>query len=53
MILINKYVVLGLHGALDGTHIAVTVPEEDQMRYRGRKGIPTINVILIYNSYMT
>jgi len=32
---------------LDGTHIAVTVPEEDQMRYRGRKGIPTVNVLAV------
>ena len=32
-------------GAIDGTHITVTIPEEDQLRYRGRKGIPTTNVL--------
>ena len=32
-------------GAIDGTHITVTVPEEDQLRYRGRKGIPTTNIL--------
>ncbi|XP_031101835.1 uncharacterized protein LOC116005736 [Ipomoea triloba] len=32
-------------GAIDGTHIAITIKEEDQMRYRGRKGIPTTNVL--------
>ena len=34
-------------GALDGTHIALTVLEDDQMHYRGRKGIPTINVLAV------
>ncbi|CAH9105221.1 unnamed protein product [Cuscuta epithymum] len=34
-------------GAIDGTHIAITVPEEDQLRYRGRKGIPTTNVLVV------
>ncbi|CAH9121683.1 unnamed protein product, partial [Cuscuta epithymum] len=34
-------------GAIDGTHIAITVPEEDQLRYRGRKGIPTTNVLAV------
>ncbi|XP_074271774.1 uncharacterized protein LOC141595707 [Silene latifolia] len=32
-------------GAIDGTHISVVVPEEDQLRYRGRKSIPTTNVL--------
>lgn len=32
-------------GAIDGTHIAVIAPEEDQIRYKGRKGIPTTNVL--------
>uniref|UniRef100_A0A803LBP0 DDE Tnp4 domain-containing protein n=1 Tax=Chenopodium quinoa TaxID=63459 RepID=A0A803LBP0_CHEQI len=32
-------------GAIDGTHIDVIVPEEDQLRYRGRKGTPTLNVL--------
>ncbi|CAH9096803.1 unnamed protein product [Cuscuta europaea] len=34
-------------GAIDGTHIVITVPEEDQIRYRGRKGIPTTNVLTV------
>ncbi|KMS96118.1 hypothetical protein BVRB_001900 isoform A [Beta vulgaris subsp. vulgaris] len=34
-------------GAIDGTHITVIVPKEDQMRYRGRKGIPTTNVLAV------
>ncbi|CAH9097124.1 unnamed protein product, partial [Cuscuta europaea] len=34
-------------GAIDGTHIAITVPEEEQLRYRGRKGIPTTNVLAV------
>ncbi|CAA0815501.1 Unknown protein [Striga hermonthica] len=34
-------------GAIDGTHIAITVPEEDQIRYRGSKGIPTTNVLAV------
>ncbi|XP_024636687.1 protein ALP1-like isoform X1 [Medicago truncatula] len=32
-------------GCIDGTHIAACIPEADQMRYRGRKGIPTFNVM--------
>jgi len=32
---------------LDGTHTTVTVPEEDQMHYRGRKAIPTVNVLAV------
>ncbi|XP_021737160.1 uncharacterized protein LOC110703676 [Chenopodium quinoa] len=34
-------------GAMDGTHISIIVPEEDQLRYRGRKGIPTTNVLAV------
>ncbi|KNA09332.1 hypothetical protein SOVF_154580 [Spinacia oleracea] len=29
-------------GAIDGTHIDVIIAEEDQLRYRGRKGTPTL-----------
>ncbi|KAK2403074.1 hypothetical protein QL285_052545 [Trifolium repens] len=32
-------------GCIDGTHIPACIPEADQMRYRGRKGIPTFNVM--------
>ncbi|XP_056690684.1 uncharacterized protein [Spinacia oleracea] len=32
-------------GAIDGTHIDIIVSEEDQLRYRGRKGTPTVNVL--------
>uniref|UniRef100_A0A803MZC3 Transposase n=1 Tax=Chenopodium quinoa TaxID=63459 RepID=A0A803MZC3_CHEQI len=32
-------------GAIDGTHMDVIVPEEDQLRYQGRKGTPTLNVL--------
>ncbi|GMI72827.1 hypothetical protein like AT1G43722 [Hibiscus trionum] len=32
-------------GAIDGTHIDVIISEEDQLRYRGRKGTPTLNVL--------
>ncbi|GMI68705.1 hypothetical protein like AT5G41980 [Hibiscus trionum] len=32
-------------GAIDGTHIDVIISEEDQLRYRGRKGTPTFNVL--------
>ncbi|CAA0840130.1 Unknown protein, partial [Striga hermonthica] len=32
-------------GAIDGTHIDVIIPEEDQLRYRGRKGTTTLNVM--------
>ncbi|XP_065864617.1 protein ALP1-like [Euphorbia lathyris] len=32
-------------GAIDGTHINVIITEEDQLRYRGRKGTPTLNVM--------
>ena len=32
---------------MDGTHIDVIIPEEDQLRHRGRKGTPTINVLAI------
>ncbi|KAL2892396.1 putative nuclease HARBI1 [Bienertia sinuspersici] len=34
-------------GAIDGTHIDVIIPEEDQLRYRGRKGTPTLNVMAV------
>ncbi|KAL6559442.1 hypothetical protein OROGR_004559 [Orobanche gracilis] len=32
-------------GAIDGAHIDDIICEEDQLRYRGRKGTPTINVL--------
>ncbi|XP_058747077.1 uncharacterized protein LOC131620071 [Vicia villosa] len=32
-------------GYIDGTHIAACILEADQMRYRGRKGISTFNVM--------
>lgn len=31
--------------AWDGTHITVIVNEEDQLRYRGRKGTTSLNVL--------
>ncbi|KAL2929383.1 putative nuclease HARBI1 [Bienertia sinuspersici] len=31
--------------AIDGTHIDIITAKEDQLRYRGRKGTPTINVM--------
>ncbi|CAO2838181.1 unnamed protein product [Amaranthus hypochondriacus] len=34
-------------GAIDGTHIDVIIREENQLRYRGRKGTPTINVLAV------
>ncbi|XP_052627192.1 uncharacterized protein LOC122197547 [Lactuca sativa] len=33
-------------GAIDGTHVRVHVPNRDAPRYRGRKGYPTINVLV-------
>ncbi|GKE01207.1 putative nuclease HARBI1, partial [Tanacetum coccineum] len=33
-------------GAIDGTHVQVRVPNRDAPRYRGRKGYPTINVLV-------
>ncbi|KAF7815082.1 protein ALP1-like [Senna tora] len=35
----------GCLGALDGTHIRIRVPSEDQPRYRNRKGEITTNVL--------
>nr|GEV39569.1 putative nuclease HARBI1 [Tanacetum cinerariifolium] len=32
--------------AIDGTHVRVRVPNRDAPRYRGRKGYPTINVLV-------
>ncbi|GJZ82226.1 retrovirus-related pol polyprotein from transposon TNT 1-94 [Tanacetum coccineum] len=32
--------------AIDGTHVRVRVPIKDAPRYRGRKGYPTINVLV-------
>ncbi|XP_056692169.1 uncharacterized protein [Spinacia oleracea] len=32
-------------GCIDGTHIAACIPEPLQMPYRGRKGLPTFNVL--------
>ncbi|XP_048498665.2 protein ALP1-like [Beta vulgaris subsp. vulgaris] len=32
-------------GCIDGTHIDACIPEAEQLRYRGRKGIPTFNVM--------
>ncbi|KAL4567057.1 hypothetical protein LXL04_022628 [Taraxacum kok-saghyz] len=34
-------------GYIDGTHIDACIPVAEQMRYRGRKGIPTFNVIAV------
>ncbi|KAL2893163.1 putative nuclease HARBI1 [Bienertia sinuspersici] len=33
-------------GAIDGTHIDIITAEEDQLRYRGRKGTSTVNVMV-------
>ncbi|KAK9058168.1 hypothetical protein SSX86_023008 [Deinandra increscens subsp. villosa] len=33
-------------GAIDGTHVRVRVPPKDAPRYCGRKGYPTINVLV-------
>ncbi|GKA56501.1 RNA-directed DNA polymerase, eukaryota [Tanacetum coccineum] len=32
-------------GCIDGTHIGACIPEAQQVRYIGRKGIPTFNVM--------
>ncbi|XP_021851740.1 uncharacterized protein [Spinacia oleracea] len=34
-------------GCIDGTHIEACIPEALQMPYRGRKGIPTFNVLAV------
>jgi hypothetical protein len=34
-------------GALDGTHIRVCLPPDDQVRYIGKSGIPTQNVLAV------
>ena len=34
-------------GALDGTHISVSLSPEDSVRYIGKSGIPTQNVLAI------
>ncbi|XP_020270930.1 uncharacterized protein LOC109846115 [Asparagus officinalis] len=34
-------------GCIDGTHVAACIPEADQLRYRGRKDIPTFNVMAV------
>lgn len=39
----------GCIGAIDGTHIPAIVPTKDQVRYIGRKGYPTQNVMLVCN----
>ncbi|XP_058733700.1 protein ALP1-like [Vicia villosa] len=39
----------GCIGAIDGTHIPAIVPTKDQIRYIGRKGFPTQNVMLVCN----
>ncbi|KAL4301421.1 hypothetical protein AHAS_Ahas17G0299200 [Arachis hypogaea] len=36
-------------GAIDGTHVPVIVSTEDQIRFIGRKGIPTQNVMAACN----
>ncbi|GJR45075.1 Myb/SANT-like domain-containing protein [Tanacetum coccineum] len=33
-------------GAIDGTHVRVRVPNRDAPKYHGRKGYPTINVLV-------
>ena len=39
----------GCIGAIDGTNISSIVPIKDQIRYIGRKGFPTQNVMLVCN----
>jgi len=39
----------GCIGAIDGTHISIIVSTKDQIRYIGRKGFPTQNVMLVCN----
>ncbi|KAH9686249.1 DDE Tnp4 domain-containing protein [Citrus sinensis] len=36
-------------GAIDGTHVHVSIPPEDQIPYIGRKGIPTQNIMAACN----
>ncbi|KAL3750729.1 hypothetical protein ACJRO7_011685 [Eucalyptus globulus] len=39
-------------GAIDGTHIPAVVPTSEQLRFIGRKGIPTQNVMAVCNFNM-
>ena len=34
-------------GALDGTHIRVSLPLDEQVRYIGKTGVPTQNVLAV------
>jgi hypothetical protein len=42
-------------GALDGTHIRVSLPPDEQVRYIGKTGIPTQNVLAVcdFDMYYT
>ncbi|KAF7841306.1 protein ALP1-like [Senna tora] len=40
---------MGCLGAIDGTHIRIRVPLEDQGKYRNRKGEITTNVLEVYS----
>ena len=39
----------GCIGAIDGTHIPAIPPANDQIRFIGRKGVPTHNVMVVCN----
>jgi hypothetical protein len=39
----------GFIGSIDETHIPAIVPTKDQIRYIGRKGFPTQNVMSVCN----
>jgi hypothetical protein len=34
-------------GAFDGTHVRVSLPPSDQVRYIGKTGIPTQNILTV------
>ncbi|KAL4343681.1 hypothetical protein AHAS_Ahas11G0102700 [Arachis hypogaea] len=50
--IISRYFNKNCLGALDGTYIDVTVPEEDKSRYRARKGKISTNVLGVCNRDM-
>ncbi|KAH1032669.1 hypothetical protein J1N35_044843 [Gossypium stocksii] len=44
---ISQYFAIDCIGAIDGTHITVILPPNEQIPYIGRKGIPTQNVMVV------
>lgn len=47
----SKYQIPGIIGCIDGSHIKISKPTEDESLYYNRKGTYSLNAMIVSNSY--